>query len=163
MFSRRINWKYHHAFALVFFHYFFLILSSFFVFIFVCTVDMVHCGYPHLVRASLICSLLFRLFSSSVTSVSNLSIKVRIIPIFRCNGWCKEKFKYRSAWVFFRKICSFISPDSFLFSKVSQNGIVPSASSSCVNEIMFVSSTLFRWSVCCCVIPVFITSSMSST
>ena len=140
---------------------FFLMLSSFFVFIIVCTVDMVHCRYPHLGRAALVCSLSFRLSSSSVTSVSHLSSKVRITPIFWCNGWCEEKCRYWS--VIFRKISSFISPDSFLSSTMSQNGIVPSASSSCVNVTMFVSSILFRRSVSCCVIHVFITSSMSST
>ena len=57
-------------------HVFFLMLSSFSVFIFLCTVDMVHCGYQHLVRASLMCSLSFRLSSSSVTSVSHLSSKL---------------------------------------------------------------------------------------
>ena len=51
---------------------FFLMLSSFFVFTFLCTVHMVHCGYPHLVRASLMCSLSFRLSSSFVTSVLHL-------------------------------------------------------------------------------------------
>ena len=55
---------------------FFLMLSSFLVFNFLCTVDMVHCGYPHLVRASLICSLSFHLSSSSVTSVLHLSSKL---------------------------------------------------------------------------------------
>ena len=142
---------------------FFLMLSSFFVFFFLCTVDMVHCGYPHLVRASLMCSLSFHLSSSSVTSVSHLSSKVRITAIFWCNGWCEEKFRYWFVWVFFRKNSSFTSRDSFLTSKVSKNGIVPSASSSYVNLMLFVSSTLFRWSVSCGVIPVFITSSTSST
>ena len=124
---------------------FFLMLSSIFVFIFVCTVDMVHCGYPHLARASLMCSLSFRLSSSSVTSVSHLSSNVRITPIFWCNGWCEEKFRYWFVWVFFRKISSFTSPDSSLTSKLSKNDIVPSASSSsCVNLMLFVSSTLFR-------------------
>ena len=172
-------WKYHHAFALDFFTVFFLMLSSFFVFIFLCTVDMVHCGYPHLVTASLMCSLSFCLSSSSVTSVSHLSNNVRITPIFWCNGCCEEKFRYWSVWVlvcmgiglfgywsvwvFFWKMSSFTSPDSFLTSKVSKNGIIPFASSSCVNLMLFVSSTLFRWSVRCCVIPVFITSRMSST
>ena len=129
---------------------FFLILSSFFVFIFFCNVDMVHCGYPHLVRASLMCSLSFRLSSSSVTSVSHLSNNVRIASIFWCNVWCEETFRYWSVWVFFRMISSFTSPDSFLTSKVSKNGIVPSASSSCVHLMLFFSSTLFRWSVSCC-------------
>ena len=64
----------------------FLMLSSFFVFIFVCRVDMVHCGYPYLVTASLMCSLSFCLSSSSVTSVSHMSSNVRITPIFWCNG-----------------------------------------------------------------------------
>ena len=70
---------------------------------------------------------------------------------------------YWSVWVFFQKISSLTSPDSFHTSKVSKNGIVPSASSSCVNLMLFVLSTLFRLLVSCCVIPVFITSSMSST
>ena len=39
-------------------------------------------------------SLSFRLASSSVTSVSHLSSNVRITPIFWCNGWCEEKFRY---------------------------------------------------------------------
>ena len=39
---------------------FFLMLSSFFIFIIVCTVDMVPCGYPHLGRAALLCSVYFR-------------------------------------------------------------------------------------------------------
>ena len=44
---------------------FFMMLSSFFVFVLLSTVDMVHCAYPHLVRASLACSLSFRLSSLS--------------------------------------------------------------------------------------------------
>ena len=70
--------------------YFFLMLSSF-LSIFLCTVDMVHRGYPHLVRASLLCSLSFPLSSSSVTSVLHMSSNVRISPIFWCNIWCGEK------------------------------------------------------------------------
>ena len=55
--------------------------------------DTVYCEYP-LVRASWMCSLSFCLFSSSVTSVSHLSSNVRITPIFWCNGWCEDKFRY---------------------------------------------------------------------
>ena len=40
------------------------------------------------------CSLSFRLASSSVTSVSHQSSNVQITPIFWCNGWCEEKFRY---------------------------------------------------------------------
>ena len=88
---------------------FFMMLSSFFVFIFLCTVDMVHCGYPHLVRVSLMCSLSLLLSSSSDTSVLHLSSNVWITPIFWCNGWCVEKFRYWTVWVFFWKISSFTS------------------------------------------------------
>ena len=117
---------------------FFLMVSFFFVFIFVCTFYMVHRGYPHLDRASLMCSLSFCLSSSSVTSVSHLYSKIRIIHIFWCNGWCEEKFRYWSVWVFIRKISSFTSPDSFLTSIVSKNGIVPSVFSSCANLMLSV-------------------------
>ena len=72
---------------------FFMMLSSFFVFIFLCTADMVHCGYPHL-RAFLVCSLSFCLSASSVTCISHMSSNVRITPILWCNGWCGEKLRY---------------------------------------------------------------------
>ena len=76
-------------------------------------------------------------------------------------------YGYWSVWVLvcvgiFPEDSWFHLPDSFLISKVYINGIVPStSSSSCVNFMLFVSSTLFRWSVSCCVIPVFITSKVS--
>ena len=119
-------------------------LSSFFVFMFVCTVDMVHCGYPRLVRASLMCSLSFRLSSFSVTSVSHLSSNVRITAIFWCNEWCEEKFGYWSVCVFFLKISSFTFTNSFLTSKVSKKGIVPSACFSCVKLVLGIGALVKR-------------------
>ena len=100
---------------------FFLMFSSFFVFIFLCTVDMVHCGYPHLIRAASHYSFLdvfsFFLFifflchkcfaSSGVMDGVRKSLGTGL-------------YGYWSVWVFFQKISSFTSPDSFLTGKVSK-------------------------------------------
>ena len=108
-------------------------LSSFFFFIFLCTVDMVH-YLPPLTQVFCICLVMYgSLPSSGVTDGVWKSLGIALY-----------------GYSFGRLV---VSPPPIPSSLVvSKNGIAPSASSACVNLMLFVSSTLFRWLVRCCVI-----------
>ena len=153
----------HHAFALVFFHrlfhdVIFLLFLSFFVLLIWSIVEiLISLQHPWgIIFLSVYLNALSQVFRICLVRYGSLPSSGVMDGVRKSLGIVL--YGYSSGRLV-------VSPPPIPSSLVKclKNGIVPSAFSSCVNLMLFVLSTLFRWSVRCCVISVFITSSMSST